>query len=88
MALTINKMADQAAGGKWEIALERMFLTADRKRMVGEGDPAAASLYAAPGHRIPADMVKRFRLVGGKLPEKRATKTSDKRLKKTRNKKG
>ncbi len=87
MALTINK-PDKTDGGKWEIAQERLFLTADRKRMVGEGDPEAASLYAAPGHRIPADMVKRFRLKGGRLPEKLARKTSDKRLKRKSDKKG
>ncbi len=85
--LTINKLAD-AVGGKWEIAQERMFLTADRQRLVGEGDPAAASLYAAPGHRIPADMVERHKLKGGRLPEKLARKTSDKRLKSRSDKKG
>ncbi len=85
--LIINKLAD-AVGGKWEIAQERMFLTADRRRLVGEGDPDAASLYAAPGHRIPADMVERHKLKGGRLPEKLARKTSDKRLKGSRNKKG
>ena len=55
-----------------------MFLTADRKRVVGEGAPDAASLYAAPGTRLPPGAVEQFGLGGGNLPVKQAKGTSDK----------
>ncbi len=88
MALTINKGESGTASGPYVIAQERMFLTADRSRVVPEGDPDAASLYAAPGHRIPAGAVEQFGLVGGKVPVKRAPKPADKRRKGTSDKKG
>lgn len=49
------------------IAKERMYLTADRKKLVGEGDKRAASLYATPGTEIPESAAKLFGLVDGEL---------------------
>ena len=42
----------------------RLFLTADRERVVEAGDPDAAFLYATPGKRIPADEAERYGLLG------------------------
>ncbi len=88
MALTINKGESGTATGPYVIAQERMFLTADRSRVVPEGDPEAASLYAAPGHRIPAAAAEQFDLAGGKVPVKLAPKPADKRRKGASDKKG
>ena len=52
-----------------QTAQERLYLTADRNRVVREGDKAAAFLYAAPGDEIPDSAVQRFGLVGGRLPD-------------------
>ena len=42
----------------------RLFLTADRSRVVEAGDPEAAFLYATPGKRIPTDEAERYGLLG------------------------
>jgi hypothetical protein len=39
------------------VALERLFLTADRCRVVREHDPAAAFLLAAKGAEIPSQFI-------------------------------
>lgn len=57
-------------------AKERLWLTADGKRLVGEGDPKAATLYAAPGDEIPDEAAARFGLEDGML--KRGKKPADK----------
>lgn len=44
------------------VARERLWLTADRKRVVGEGDPDAAVLLAGVGGEISADDAKRYGL--------------------------
>ncbi|PAL20214.1 hypothetical protein [Sphingopyxis sp. GW247-27LB] len=49
------------------IAKERLYLTADSKRLVREGDRAAASLYAAKGDEIPDSAVQRFGLKDGTI---------------------
>lgn len=51
-------------------AKERLYLSADHKRLVPEGDPAAAYLYAAPGQPIDDAEAKRYGLVDGKLKRK------------------
>lgn len=51
-------------------AKERLYLTADKKKLVGEGDKRAAILYAAIGDEIPEAAAKSFDLVEGKLPSK------------------
>lgn len=48
-------------------AKERLYLTTDRKELVREGDPAAATLYAGPGDEIPESAVQLFGLVDGTL---------------------
>lgn len=47
------------------LAKTRLYLTADRAAVVREGDPRAATLYAAIGDEIPASAVARFGLVDG-----------------------
>lgn len=49
-------------------AMERLFITADKTRLVAEGDPAGAKLYAAPGDEIPESAVALFGIVDGKAP--------------------
>lgn len=44
------------------LADRRLWLTADKSRVVEDGDPAAAFLLAAPGTEIAPDDVKRFGL--------------------------
>ncbi len=58
------------------IAAERLYLTADAKRLVREGDPDGASLYVAPGDEILPSAVERFGLVDGTLPAKVGKPTS------------
>lgn len=45
-------------------ATERLFLTADKSRLVEEGDPAAAFLFCAPGHEIPIKDAEKYGLLG------------------------
>lgn len=49
------------------IAKERMWLTADHERLVADGDPEAATLYAGVGTVIPASAVEQFKVVDGYL---------------------
>lgn len=49
------------------IAAERLYLTADKGRLVREGDPAGAFLYCAAGDEIPPSAVERFKLVDGTI---------------------
>lgn len=62
------------------VAKERMWLTAGRAKLVGEGDPEAATLYAAVGTIIPASAVKMFKVVDGYLSKasKAQAKAEDK----------
>lgn len=46
---------------------QRLYLTADRKKVVGEGDKKAATLYAVPGDEIPEAAAKLFGLDDGHL---------------------
>lgn len=48
-------------------AQERLYLTADSKVLVRDGDTRAASLYCSPGDIIPDDAAARFGLVDGLL---------------------
>lgn len=48
-------------------AKTRLYLTADRAALVREGDPRAASLYAAIGDEIPDSAAARFGLVDGMI---------------------
>lgn len=49
------------------IAKERLYLTADKERLVREGDEAGATLYCAAGDEIPQSAVDRFKLVDGTI---------------------
>lgn len=49
------------------IATARLYLTADKARMVAQGDPEAATLYCVPGDNIPPSAVSRYGLVDGAL---------------------
>jgi hypothetical protein len=55
-----------------QIAAQRLYLTEDKSKLVGEGDTRAATLYAAEGDEIPAAMAEKFGLVDGKLKPKKA----------------
>lgn len=56
------------------ICKQRLYLTADKAKVVADGDPKAAFLYAVPGDEIPESAVKLYGLTDGGLPEKKATK--------------
>ncbi len=86
MPLMIDLIRNRKPHHELETAKVRMFLTADRSRVVGDGDPDAASLYASPGSRLPDDAVEQFGLVGGNLPVKQAAKGGNKRGKRGENK--
>lgn len=50
------------------IANERLYLTADRDRVVAAGDPDAAVLFATPGKRIPRVEAERLGLLEVDVP--------------------
>ena len=56
------------------ICTQRLYHTADKSKVVAEGDPNAAFLYAVPGDEIPETAVELYGLVDGGLPEKKASK--------------
>lgn len=58
MPLTIRKQTD--GGGEKVTVDRRLYLTADRERVVEEGDPDAAFLYAAAGRRVPREEFERL----------------------------
>lgn len=51
------------------IAKQRLLLTADKSRLVADGDPDGATLYCTPGTEIPESAAKLFGLVDGRLGE-------------------
>lgn len=55
-------------------ATERLYLTKDGKKLVREGDPKGATLYAAPGDTIPQSAVEMFGLAGGTIKGKAGAK--------------
>lgn len=82
MSLKINKKKPEAPGRQM-VAAERLWYTEDGQGLVPEGDPAAATLAVACGHRIAPDLVEKFGIVDGKL---RKGKPADKRRKPGKNK--
>ncbi|MCU0946807.1 MAG: hypothetical protein MUF47_00935 [Porphyrobacter sp.] len=56
------------------ICKQRLYLTADKVKLVADGDPKAAFLYAVPGDEILPEMAEKFGLVDGALPEKKTAK--------------
>ena len=61
----------------------RLYLTADKKRVVEHGDPEAATLFVAAGRGLKPDDQKRFGITeaGGKLVLKGKAKPEDKAMK-------
>ena len=57
------------------VANERLWLTADGGRVVSEGDPEAASLLAAKGHKVSRAQAERLGLVKCKVNAKPAPET-------------
>jgi len=51
---------------------ERLWFNDDKSKLLPEGHPQAASLYAAIGHEIPDETAERFGLEDGRLPDKKA----------------
>lgn len=51
------------------IARQRLFLNADKTKLVAEGDTEGAFLYVAPGDEIPEDAHEKFGLEDGALPD-------------------
>jgi len=51
------------------IAKERLYLTADKSKLVRTGERGAATLYCTPGTQIPDSAAERFGLVDGALPD-------------------
>jgi hypothetical protein len=76
MALEIRK-AEAAPVGV--IADRRLYLNADKSRIVEDGDPTAAFLLATPGTTIPAADVAALGLevVDGKVQHRSASATDD-----------
>lgn len=64
MALTFNKIKPE--GGRMVTMTKRLYLTADRKSLVEEGQSGAAFLFCVPGRRISAADADRYGLTGSK----------------------
>ena len=62
MVLRIETLKDQATAGLWTSA-ERLWLTADRTRVVPDGHPEARFQLVAPGHSIPMTQARELGLV-------------------------
>lgn len=60
-------------------ATERLWLTADRERVVRDGDPSAAFLFATPGKAISTEDVERYGLTKSRrtAPENKAVAQSE-----------
>lgn len=67
MALEIVKQ--QPVSRPFVVLEEKLWLTADRERVVPDGDPEAAFLLGTPGKRVSADEAERLGLTGKKPPE-------------------
>lgn len=51
-------------------AVDPIWLNADRTKVVAEGDPEAAFLFASPGKRISVEDAARYGLISEKTPAK------------------
>lgn len=69
MAFKINELAETS---QWVQTEERLWLTADRGKLVAEGDPEAAFLFATPSDRISVADAERYGLLKGKGSAKAA----------------
>lgn len=81
MGLEIRTLRDQEEAeqmaGSW-VADRRLWLTAERDRLVEDGDPAAAFLFCAPGQPVAMEEARRFGLVDPKPKAKAVEKPEDK----------
>jgi hypothetical protein len=59
------------------IAKARLFLNADKTKLVRENTEEAAFLYASPGDEIPESAAEMFGLVDGDLPKAKKEKSAD-----------
>lgn len=82
MSLAIETRHTEKPDPKAKIASDRMMFNADGTMLVRDGDPRAAVLAVAAGHRMHPDLIKRFGIVGGKL----ASSGENKALKGAQNK--
>ena len=71
MTLTIVVGKKEGGGGNKVIADRRFYLNAEKDKLVGEGDPAARSLYCAAGKPI---LREEFMKLGGKITTAAAVK--------------
>ncbi len=55
-------------------ATERLYLTAGKDAVVGEGSPLAATLWASVGDTIPDEAAARFGVVDGRVPVAKSEK--------------
>lgn len=62
MALVVTTLDDQAGRGQW-VADRRLYLTADRSRVVEAGNPEARFLLVATGKSIPFDQAEALGLI-------------------------
>ena len=68
------------------IAKERLYLTADRKEVVKEGDPRAAFLLIAPGQYMSDSDAKRYGLLPeGEVKELKPVQTKEFKTGETKN---
>lgn len=61
-------------------ATERLYLTADRKEVVKEGDVKARFLLVAKGQEIPKVIAEQYGLKPKKAEKKKAEKPEDKKV--------
>ncbi len=57
------KAKEQSATEKWYEVDERLWVAEDGEKLVAEGDPKAASLFAIPGQKISVEDAERYGLV-------------------------
>ena len=82
------KAKEQSATEKWYEVDERLWVAEDGEKLVAEGDPKAASLFAIPGQKISVEDAERYGLVKAKAKAegKQAAKAEDKQKAKAENK--
>ncbi len=81
MALNVTHLKDRELMAGALISDRRLWLTADKSRVVEEGDRDAATLLAAQGRKVSPDDQKQFGISegpGGKLMLKQKAKPEDK----------
>jgi len=62
MALVVTSLKDQAGRSQW-VASQRLYLTADRSKVVEAGDPEGRFLLVSAGKSIPRDRAEELGLL-------------------------